>query len=150
LRVAGIEERINAPPARSHPARKALLRVAEPIQRGEHLAEHGLEFTAAAIVGVDRSDNGALVFLEQAGERLEVGEPLGAARLRRLDESPALRVEARLKFGRDGEVGEGRFGRVHESPLLIVARFASALVGSRRRAATRVNLTALSVLRHRA
>ena len=49
-----------------------------------------------------------------ARERPEVGEPLGVARLRRLEEGPALRVEARLKFGGDGEVGGEKFGRVHE------------------------------------
>ena len=40
------------------------------------------------------------------------------ARLRRLEESPALRVEARLKFSGDGEVGGKKSGRVHELPLL--------------------------------
>jgi hypothetical protein len=42
-----------------------------------------------------------------------------------------LRVEARLKFGGDGEVGGEKSGRVHGSSLLEVGRFASALVGSK-------------------
>ena len=75
------------------------MRVAKPIEGGEDLAEYGLEFAAAAIVGVDRRDDGALVFLDETRERLEVGEPLGVARLRRLEEGRALRGEARLKLG---------------------------------------------------
>ena len=35
-----------------------------------------------------------------------------------------MRVEARLKFGGDGEVGGEKSGRVHESPLLAIGRFA--------------------------
>jgi hypothetical protein len=95
---AVIEECIDPAPARSHPAPKALLRVAEPVERGENLAECGLERAAPAIIGVDRSDDGVLVVLDEAGERLEVGEPLGVAGLRCLQEGRALRIEPRLKF----------------------------------------------------
>jgi hypothetical protein len=124
---AGIEQGIDAPPARSHPAPKALSRVAEPVQRSEDLAEHSLESAAAAVIGVDRGDDGCLVFREEARERPEVGDPLGVARLRRFEESPALRVEARLKFGGDGEVGEKNSG----APLLAI--------GERRRARSRAS-----------
>src|SRR5208337_3334953 len=60
-------------------------------------------------------DDRRLVLLDEARERLEVGEPLGVGGLGRLEESRALRVEARLEFGRDGEVGREGWG-VHELP----------------------------------
>jgi hypothetical protein len=91
---AGIEERIDAPPPRSHPARKAFLRVAETVEGAEDLAECGLERAAPAIIGVDRGDDAVLVVLDEAGERLEVRESLGVAGLRRVQEGPALRVKA--------------------------------------------------------
>ena len=98
------------------------MRVAKPVQGAKDLAEYGLEFAAAAVVGVDRSDDGVLVFLDEAGERLEVREPLGVAGLRRREESRALCVEARLQLGWDGEAGNGNFGRVHLSPFLLSDR----------------------------
>ena len=108
------------------------MRVAKPIQRGEDLAEYGLELAAAAIVGVDRGDDGALVFLDEARERLEVGEPLGAARLRRLEEGGALRGEAGLKLGGDGKVGDRNSGRVHGSLTFLMSAPRIGFIGSKR------------------
>jgi hypothetical protein len=54
------------------------------------------------------------------------------ARLRRLTERLALRLETHLKFRGDGEVAGERFGRIHESPLLAIGRFATALIRSKR------------------
>ena len=39
----------------------ALLRVTEPAVHEEDLAEHGFEFAAAAVVGVDRLDYRSLI-----------------------------------------------------------------------------------------
>ena len=86
----------------------------------------------------------ALIFREEARERPEIGEPLDVARLRRLEESLALRVEARLKFGGDGEIGGQKSGRVHESPLLAIGRVACASGGLKRatRALARIESSA--------
>jgi hypothetical protein len=129
---AGIEELIDAAAARPHPAPEALLCVAETIEGSEDLAEYGLEFAAAAIVGVDSGDDGRLVLLDKARERPEVGEPLGMARLRRLKEGGALSIEAGLKLGGDGKVWNGNSGRIHGvTPLFVVGRFASGACRSR-------------------
>src|SRR5208337_786695 len=67
-----------------------------------------------------------LVVLDKAAERLQVRDPLRMGGLRRLEIGGALGGEARLKFDRDGEVGE--CGLVHGNPLglRVAARIALA------------------------
>ena len=85
--------------------------VVNRVERQEDFGEQRLEFAAVAVVRVDRGDDRGLVFLDQAAERLEVGDPLGIGGLGRLEIGGALGGEAGLEFGRDREFRTGKRAR---------------------------------------
>ncbi len=100
---AGKNHAVYPATARTHPALEALGRVVNAVEHREDFGERRLEFAATAVVAVDRGHDRRPVLLDQPGEPLEVGDPLGVGRLRRLQIGGALGVETGLELGGDGD-----------------------------------------------
>jgi hypothetical protein len=111
-------QKVDRAALRPHPVLQALGRVVRGVDHVKDFGEFRLERAAIAVVGVDRGRDRGLIFLDQPGEPLEVGDALGVGGLRRLPIGGALGVEAGLELGGDGDIDGRKSGRVHGLCLL--------------------------------